>query len=84
MIATLVFEHEKLTLVLIGFGPRDSQLDDFHDSGGALFILQEIGVMENPGFAAMKGCNYSAMKVFGVGRRWTGTLSDDKVANPFQ
>ena len=55
MIAPLVFEHEMLTLVLIGFGPRDSQLDDFHDSGGALFVLQEIGVMENPGSATVKG-----------------------------
>ena len=51
----LVFEHDRLTLVLIGFGPRDSQLDDFHDGGGALFVLQEIGVMENPGSATVKG-----------------------------
>ena len=55
MIVKLVFVDEMLTLVLIGFGPRDSQLDDFHDGGGALFVLQEIGVMENPGSATVKG-----------------------------
>ena len=57
------------TFGLVGLGAGYAQFDDFHDSGRALFVLEKVGVVEDPRTAAVEGRHDRRVQVLGVGWR---------------
>lgn len=65
------------------FRSRNAQLHHLQHSGQAVFVLQQIRVLHQPGRAALESGHNCAVQIFAVCLRWSLTLVEDVVANPF-
>ena len=80
----LVFHNDRFVRFSLGFGTRNSQFNDLQNCRYAIFILEQIRMVQNPSFTAMKCSHYGAMQVLGVSLSRPRTLNHNKIANPFQ
>ena len=57
----LVFHNDRFVRFSLGFGTRNSQFNDLQNCRYAIFILEQIRMVQNPSFTAMKCSHYGAM-----------------------
>ena len=60
----------------------DAQLCHLDHGGQALLVLEQVGVVEQPGGASLKGRNDAGVEVPGVSWWRSGALPHNEVANP--